>query len=169
MQKTQTTPRCSRCGSTFVRQTRPQGPMEYLLSLVHAYPFQCQVCWRRFTVRQPGVRQTAHELDRRQYERLETSMPVTFSGEMGDGQGVTTDVSLDGCNLRTSVELSVGTQLRLQLRAAHEDRPIVVESAVVRSVRSPAVGVQFVQFHLGERERLSRLVQKLLNAHRASA
>ncbi len=169
MQATPTTHRCPRCGSDFVRRTRPQEPREYLLRLLHVYPFQCQVCSTRFTKYQTGEQRTQTPADRRNYQRIATALRVTISGDAGTGEGVAGDLSMDGCNLRTTLQFTVGDRLQLSLHPQGETEPIVIERALVRSVTSTSAGVQFVHFSARGRERLSRIVRQLLTDQRTSA
>ena len=169
MEATLTPPQCPRCGSSFVRRIRPQAPGEYLLRLVHVYPFQCQVCSNRFTKYQTEDQRTLSGSDRRSYERLATALRVTISAEGRESEGVASDLSMDGCSLRTTLKLEVGERLRLSLHPQEDTEPIVIERAVVRSLKPPLAGVQFVQFATRGRERLSRIVRRLLDDQRASA
>ena len=152
-----------------MRRTRPQAPGEYLLRLVHIYPFQCQVCSHRFTKYQAEEQRAQQASDRRSYDRVATALRVTIGGNTRAGEGVASDLSMDGCSLRTATTLAVGDELKLSLHPEGDAEPIVIERAVIRSIKPSMSGVQFLQFAVGGRERLSRIVRKMLGNQRASA
>ena len=164
---------CPRCGKSFVRRSHRQGVIERLVSLVYVYPFRCQVCAYRFKLFQFGVRYAKHLIDRRQYERLPTHVPVMFAesvtpGEERRGKGVVTDIALGGCHLQTVVQLSEGTLLSLELQTAENAPAIAVEAAIVRSVRPTSVGLEFLRLNGSAQERLSQFVYQLLTEQRAA-
>ncbi|MGE3541227.1 MAG: PilZ domain-containing protein [Candidatus Tectimicrobiota bacterium] len=169
MEEAATSPQCPRCGSHFVRRIRPQSPGEHLLRLAHVHPFQCQVCASRFTKYQAEDQRTLPAPDRRIYERIATAMRVTITDNVRSAEGVASDLSLDGCSLRTTLQIAVGERLRLSLHPDGEAEPIIVDRAIVRSVQPPLAGVQFLQFGTRGRERLSRIVRKLLTQQQTSA
>jgi hypothetical protein len=131
--------------------------IEQALSLFYLYPFRCQLCSVRFSHFQWGVRYAKQE-DLRQYERIGVQFPVLFSSAKTVGKGVVADVSVADCALQTPLPLKQGEILKLELYAKTGRPPIVVEKAVVRSVRQGTVGVQFTEVSDTERARLNRLV-----------
>lgn len=143
--------------------------MEYLLRFIRVYPFQCQVCAHRFTKYQSSAQRALGRPDRRHYERVTTTMPVDIVGDRGEGEGVVVNLSLDGCSLRTPLKLSAGDRLDLSLYPQDKTTPVRIERAIVRSIKAPLVGIQFVQFPSRSRERLSRVIHKLLTQQGASA
>jgi hypothetical protein len=50
----------------------------------------------------------------------------------------------------------------MDLKVANETHPVHIEAAVVRTMRSGRVGVEFLQFENGERERLQRFIRGLI-------
>ena len=154
-------PHCPRCRQDIVQRIRRQGLLEYLLSIAYIYPFRCQVCSHRFRAFQWGVRYVKQALEKRQHDRLVTRFQITFSGNGIDGSGVVTLVSLGGCAIETDTKLSSGQILRLQLKPSDRDPAVAVDAAVVRGIRSPLVGLQFLRFRMEERERLSQFVRGL--------
>ena len=152
-------PHCTRCRQDIVQRIRRQGLLEYLLSIAYIYPFRCQVCSHRFRTFQWGVRYVKQTLEKRRHDRLVTRFQITFSGNGIDGSGVVTLVSLGGCAIETDTKLSSGQILRLQLKPSDRDPAVAVDAAVVRGIRSPLVGLQFLRFRMEERERLSQFVR----------
>jgi hypothetical protein len=98
---------------------------------------------------------------------MEMSFPVTFASDEGSGDGTLVNVSMGGCSLRTRVELPIGTIIKLTLQVSSEIQPVVVDAAVVRSVRAGGLGVEFLQWQQSERERLQLFVRGLLIGHGA--
>ncbi|HYM37184.1 MAG TPA: PilZ domain-containing protein [Nitrospiraceae bacterium] len=154
-------PRCPACQSTYVRRAHRVGVFEQLLSLFYVYPFRCQLCSVRFTSLQWGVRYARQE-DLRQYERIGVQFPVQFSNARTNGKGVVTDVSVADCAIETSLPLKQGESLKLELYAKSGRPPIIVEKAVIRSVRKGAIGVQFTEVSDADKARLNRLVSDMV-------
>jgi hypothetical protein len=163
MSEPELTPHCPHCGSAFVRWTSPKAVNEYLLQFLHRVPLQCQICGHRFTVVHTESQKIGETPDRRHFDRIATRLPVTLVDESGAETSATiTDLSLVGCQLHTSTPVVPGASLCVVLSSGGMGRPIVIEHAVVRVVRAPTVGVQFMQFATGDRARLGQLVRKLL-------
>lgn len=155
-------PHCPRCGADIVQRIRRKGMLEYLLSIAYVYPFRCQVCSHRFRTFQWGVRYVKQAFKKRKHDRIVTRFQITFSGNGMHGSGVVTLVSRGGCVMETDTKLSSGQVLQLQLKPSERDPPVAVDAAVVRGIRSPVVGLQFLRFRMEERERLSQFVRGLL-------
>ena len=154
-------PHCPRCSQDIVQRVRRQGLLDHLLSIAYIYPFRCQVCFHRFRTFQWGVRYVKQALEKRQQDRIVTRFQITFAGNGIDGSGMVTLVSLGGCAIETDAKLSSGQILQLQLKTSDRDPAVAVDAAVVRGVRSPVVGLQFLRFRTEERERLSQFVRSL--------
>lgn len=150
-------PQCPSCRSIYVRRTHRVGMLEQLISAFYVYPFRCQLCSARFSFFQWGVRYDKQE-DMRQYERIGVRFPALFSSEKTVGKGVITDVSVADCALETTLPLKQGDALKLELYAKSGRPPIVVTKAVIRSVRSGTMGLQFVEVSDTDKARLNRLV-----------
>jgi len=154
-------PHCPRCGQDIVQRVRRRGLLDHLLSIVYIYPFRCQVCFHRFRTFQWGVRYVKEAREKSQHDRIVTRFQITFAGNGIDGSGMVTLVSLGGCAIETDAKLSSGQILQLQLKTSDRDPAVAVDAAVVRGVRSPVVGLQFLRFRMEERERLSQFVRNL--------
>ena len=161
--------KCPNCARDFVRRVSRSGVVERLLSVFYVYPFKCQLCGYRFRFFQWGVRYFRVEEDRREYDRMEMGFPVTFASEEGSGDGTLVNVSMGGCSLRTRAELPIGTIIKLTLQVSTDIQPVVVDAAVVRSVRAGGLGVEFLQWQQSERERLQLFVRGLLIGHGAES
>ncbi len=157
---------CPKCGKDFVRRTLREEIHEYLLSLVYVYPFRCQLCAHRFLRLELGTRYNESTIDKRQYERVATTFPVTFVGEKASGAGTISRLSLGGCALESPLKLMEGMMFNLRLQPPDVNPAINVETAIVRSVRPPVVGLEFLRINPTEQFRLIQYVAGLLTAHR---
>ena len=163
--------RCPNCSKEYVARVARVGFAEEILSLFYIYPFKCQLCGCRFKGLQWGVRYFRVEEDRREYERLPTTFPVSFSAEAFDGSGMVCDISMIGCTFQPQAEANnpkEGTVLRMALQISKDLEPIDVE-AVVRNVRQDQVGMEFLRFHQADKERLQLFVRDLLGRRAAEA
>ena len=157
---------CPKCGKDFVRRTLRAGAYEYLLSVAYVYPYRCQLCANRFLRLELGKRYNESQVDKRQYERVETKFPATFVGDKASGAGTVTRLSLGGCALESPLKLMEGMMFNLRLQPPDLNPTINVETAIVRSVRPPLVGLEFLRTNPTEQFRLIQFVAKLLTAHR---
>jgi len=157
---------CPKCGKDFVRRTLRGGVHEYLLSVVYIYPYRCQLCAHRFLRLELGKRYNESTVDKRQYERVETKFPATFVGDKASGAGTVTRLSLGGCALESPLKLMEGMMFNLRLQPPDFNQAINVETAIVRSVRPPVVGLEFLRSNPTDQFRLIQFVAGLLTAHR---
>lgn len=158
--------RCPQCGKDFVRRARREGLAEAIAGVAHLYPFTCQLCAHRFRAFQWGVHEPAQPADLRQYERVSVNFPMTFSVDTGRGDGTTLDVSMAGCAFKTEPAPPTGAIVQLQLHTPGLERPLVVDAAVVRSVRSIYIGTEFLRLRPEEQYRLTQFVAGVLTARR---
>jgi hypothetical protein len=63
--------------------------------------------------------------------------------------------------LRSNIALNAGTYLALRIAVAQEPTPLAVEVSVVRWCKDGHVGVEFLRYRQGDRERVTNLVQAL--------
>ena len=154
--------KCPNCAREFGRRVSRAGLAEGFLRLVYVYPFKCQLCGHRFRSFQRSVRDVAVEEDRRGYDRMERKFPITFSGEDISGEGLILDVAMGGCTFATRSDLAIGMTVKMDLRISAAVPPVIVEAAVVRSIRAGIVGVEFVGWQESERERLELFITGML-------
>lgn len=157
--------KCPSCARDFVRRIARAGWLEAILSLFYVYPFKCQLCGHRFRSLRWGVRYSRVREDRRQYQRMERKLPVTFSGEGLTGDGTLVSISMGGCGFATGSALAIGKVVRLVLQISGELPPVIIDAALVRSTRKGGAGVEFIQWQESERERLQLFVRGLLIGH----
>ena len=158
--------RCPRCGKDYVQRVRGSGWVETVASLARLYPFVCRLCAHRFRAWHWGVRYPEQAPDLRRFERLFINFPMSFSTESGGGNGTALDISLGGCSFKTEPPPPAGAIVRLQLHAPGLERPLVVDAALVRSVRFVYTGMEFLRLRPEEQYRLTQLVADMLTAHR---
>jgi PilZ domain-containing protein len=157
-----TSVKCPNCARDFVRRVARKGLAEVVFSLFYVYPFKCQLCGERFRSFQRGVRYVRVKEDRREYDRMEMSLPVEFRGEKVSGQGTLLNISMGGCSFSTDADLAIGMILKLELHISGDVPPVIAEAAVVRNARSGSAGVEFLRWQPAERERLQLFVRGLL-------
>ncbi len=142
-------PHCPRCKSEVLERAGRAGLLERLLSVAYVYPFRCQSCLHRFRLLVWGQRyvrtQRTGSAERRQHARHTVDFWTTLWLEKGGRPGRARDLSATGMSLETDAPLEPGQHLELDLQPAPGERPIRAEVAVVRSVQSGRVGLQFVQ------------------------
>lgn len=157
--------RCPHCGKDFVKPVRREGLAEILARVLALHPFTCRLCAHRFWAWQWGAPE-ARDPDRRQYERLHVNFPLTFSTDTEQRNGTTLDLSLGGCAFKTEPAPPLSAIVRLRLHAPGLERPLVVDAAVVRSVRSVYVGAEFLRLHPQEQYRLTQFIAGVLTDRR---
>jgi hypothetical protein len=161
-----TRPICPNCSKKYVTRVARLGLLEHLLSIFYVYPFKCQLCGYRFKFTQKGVRYKRIEEDRREYERLPMSLPVAFSGDQIEGEGVLCDISMGGCTFRTATLPAGGSIVRMALKISNDVQPVNIDAAVIRNTRKDHIGVEFLSFEAAERERLQLFIRGHLNGRR---
>src|ERR1051326_7053043 len=107
--------RCSRCGQQAARRSRRVGVTDHVLSVLHLYPFRCQLCTTRFRAFQ-ARHYTQHGSDQREYDRLLVKVPVVLTSRAGDADGTTIDLSVTGCAVRSEGSFEAGDTVRLRLQ-----------------------------------------------------
>jgi c-di-GMP-binding flagellar brake protein YcgR len=153
---------CAMCRKPFVKPARRQGALDRLLSLAYMYPFRCQVCRHRFHLMQWGLRYIERDVDRREYERRQTTLRVVMSTSEGRYEGHTIDLAMGGCAINAyDLQFREGALLSLHLNAFDSEPPIVVDAAVVRSASGTRLGVEFLRIADKEKERLSQYILSL--------
>ncbi len=148
-------PHCPRCQGETERVSR-DGLYEHLVSLAYFYPFRCRACLRRFRAFQWGQRYVRVRKERRMHERRPVDLWTTLWLEAGGTPGRVRDLSETGLALETHVDLQPGQHLEMDLQPGPGERPLRVEVAVVRTIGSGRVGLQFVGVKNEGPERLRR-------------
>lgn len=155
-------PICPECSSEFVKRLQnTRSFREILLGVFHVYPFRCQLCGHRFCVRDAEIEHRSDNPERREYERMTMSFPLSFAGDSIEGKGLVLDITIRGCTFHTDAELHEGAVLRLTLQISNDLAPVNIKVAVVRTVRPNRIGVEFLDVDPGEKERLQLFISGL--------
>src|SRR4029078_13569229 len=86
-------------------------------------------------------------------------LPCQYPSDTGAGEGVLLDLSPTGCRMRSDIALNAGAYLALRIAGAQEPTPLAVEVSVVRWCKDGHVGVEFLRYSQGVRERVTDLVK----------
>jgi hypothetical protein len=155
-------PECPQCHAIIVRRISQPGPVERLFNFFSIYSFRCQLCAHRYRRLSVGANNVAAISEKRQFERLPTNVRAIIVGPQGRSEDLITDLSMGGCTLHTTAALTKGAFLHLNLQPSGDESAIVVETAMVRSVRPECVGLEFLEFEGEQKDRLARFVRSLL-------
>ncbi len=90
--------------------------------------------------------------------RIPVGYPANIQSDSGTGEGVLLDLSPTGCRMRSDIDLNAGAYLALQIAVAQESSPLAVEVSVVRWIKDGDMGVEFLRYSQGVRERVTNLV-----------
>jgi hypothetical protein len=90
--------------------------------------------------------------------RIPVGYPANIQSDTGIGEGVLLDLSPTGCRMRSDIDLNAGAYLALQIAVAQEPTPLAVEVSVVRWCKDGYLGVEFLRYSQGVRERVTDLV-----------
>ena len=77
----------------------------------------------------------------------------------GAGQGILFDLSATGCRMQSNVALTPGSYLALHIETPDTESPLAVEVSVVRWTKDNQFGIEFLRYALGNRERVTDLVE----------
>jgi hypothetical protein len=135
--------------------------------LLGLHPFWCQLCGHRFWAFHKSIQSEHPESERRQYERIQVSFPMSFAADELRAEGTVLDLSLGGCAFKAQAPLSQGAVLQLQFQPTGAAKDIKVDAAVVQSVRSVYFSTEFLRLQPDERYRLIQLIAGVLIDRRA--
>jgi hypothetical protein len=153
-----TTTKCPFCESPFVIQVEPATLLEKLASLISLCPFQCELCKRRFRMKEEGG-QSGDPKERRKSARVPVQIPVTFESNEVSGEGTLADISPHGCSLVSNQSLKYGLVLRLNLPAGAGQKS-VQQLATVMGVNGNRAGLKFLAYSSQERDALAQTVTR---------
>ena len=156
-------PTCPQCQTGFVKRSRRAGLTDRLLSSFSIYPFRCQLCGHKFRRKHTGAKYKRIIDDRRDYDRLPVDLPATFSSEKFRGHGSVREISIAGCSLSTETRFEIGDILHIELQLTNQENPIVIETAILRSVQYNYARLEFIQFTSGDKDRLQGFVADLVS------
>ena len=91
----------------------------------------------------------------RKYVRYSASVQT----DNGAAEGILFDLSATGCRMQSNVVLTPGSYLALHIEAAETESPLAVEVSIVRWHKDNQFGIEFLRYALGNRERVTDLVE----------
>ena len=94
----------------------------------------------------------------RTYVRYQASVETDSSV----GEGTLFDLSATGCRIHSAVTLLPGNYIEIHIEAPEMERPLDIEVSVVRWRKDDHVGIEFLRYAHGDRERVTNLVEHLL-------
>ena len=106
---------------------------------------------------------------KRKSTRVAVERRVEYRHAGGQGQGLLTDLSMQGCRIKGTSCLSCGARLRLQIWLPDQAEPVMIERAVVRWVADDQFGVSFLELPSDVASRLTQVVQTLQKGQQAAA
>lgn len=90
--------------------------------------------------------------------RIPVGYPANIQSDSETGEGMLLDLSPTGCRMRSEINLNAGAYLSLQIAVTEEVTPLAVEVSVVRWIKDGDMGVEFLRYSQGVRERVTDLV-----------
>lgn len=153
-------PPCPQCKKLFVRRSRPQNLLERFFARLYVYMFRCQLCLHRFPVLQFGQRYRPELADMREYERIKTNLPASFSGTQAKGEGTIIDLSLRGAWIKTTQRVPRGLTLHLTILPSDQEKPIEIETTIVRWNLGKEFGLEFLEINPEYQDRLRNLLEQ---------
>ena len=97
----------------------------------------------------------------RRRHRVPVGYPANIQSDTCTGEGTLLDLSPTGCRLRSDIALNQGAYLALQIAISQEPTPLAVEVSAVRWCKDGHIGVEFLRYKQGDRERVTNLVATL--------
>ena len=97
----------------------------------------------------------------RRGRRVKISHRLFFFGEDDfEGEATILDISTSGCQVSSVTEVKVGMILKLSLFLEDQPWPLRIDESIVRWVRNPTFGLEFVGVRPAQRERLRAILMK---------
>ncbi len=134
------------------------------------YSYSCRACSQRFTAvgtshvifTRSKSNDNVKPPTRRKHRRFETSFTVVFSWEGSEGEGIVTNIGLGGCRMKSDMDMTEDSCLKLKLQVPGSKPEIKVENAVIRTLEKGSFGLSFARVLGDEKKRLCQyLVQQL--------
>ena len=82
--------------------------------------------------------------------------------EVPGQQAVVTDLSVGGCRLESQADLkmAVGTRMQLHIHVPEDERPLIIDEAVVCSYPGKGVGLIFTKVRRMEKRRIAGIIRE---------
>lgn len=158
---------CPACGTPCVRVTSGTSLIGKTLNRLSIFQVRCQLCTTRFQARRPGNRLTTQEFDRREYRRLSANFAATLILDQPAAGGLITDISMGGCTMQGTTTLPRGTFVTFLLHGLSGQPDIKVDAAMISSIQPQSIGMKFLEFQPGDKQRMGQLILELLACQQA--
>jgi CheY-like chemotaxis protein len=106
-------------------------------------PFSPTVLRTEVTIRLDAAREKTAGVGPQTHPRYPIQCPVHYTGDH-EGHGVTKNLSLGGCLLKTASPVEVDAHLTLQLELPNDPAPVKIHVAVARWSAPPICGLDFL-------------------------
>lgn len=100
-------------------------------------------------------------LNKRQYQRHQIELTVSFSGDDVSARGVIVDLSFGGCKVESTAVVLPGDFVGMLIDIPGRDVPLAVELCAVRWSIGQAFGVEFIRMKPDQQALLKRMLLKL--------
>lgn len=94
-------------------------------------------------------------------QRIPVSYPANIQSDTYAAEGTLIDLSPTGCRMRSDITLDAGTYIELEIAVAQERTPLGVEVSVVRWCKDGQLGIDFLRYRQGDRERVTHFVEAM--------
>ncbi|MDK2743183.1 MAG: PilZ domain-containing protein [Nitrospira sp.] len=91
--------------------------------------------------------------------RMHVRYPASVQTDDGAGEGILFNLSLTGCRMQSSVALTPGSYLALHIETPDAESPLAVEVSIVRWTKDNQVGIEFLRYAQGDRQRVLDLIE----------
>ena len=98
--------------------------------------------------------------ERRNYVRVPVHLHASLTSAYATEGATVSNLSSDGCRLKSPLAPREGTELAIHLHVADERSTIRIDRAVVRWSAGPDFGVQFLLMGIHEADQLQRIVKQ---------
>ncbi|MFO0699441.1 MAG: PilZ domain-containing protein [Nitrospira sp.] len=92
--------------------------------------------------------------------RVPVDYPASFTGDDVSGQGIVTNLTLAGGEMKSNLPLSIGARLSLQVQPPSARPLIVIALAIVRWKEENRYGLEFVRFEGDAKEQLKDMLNQ---------
>ncbi len=107
-------------------------------------------------------------MEQRQEERYLAEVPITYAGDLIDGEGTVVNLSASGCGVRTTRKVRDRSYVHLCLYLPQK-RTLKIELAAVRWANANSFGLEFIRISKDQRRRLREYVNSLRSEGLATA
>ena len=99
--------------------------------------------------------------NQRTLRRKHVHFPVSFSGDLIDGDGTVVNLSTSGCGIRTPFKIRDRSYGHVLLYLPNEEKPMKVELAAIRWTSGHALGLEFIRITNDQQRRLREFLNFL--------